>query len=290
MTTLLLSVLAVLFGWPVPALLLRVPALRRVPRAAVTLWQSVALAAVLSALGAGLSLATGTALGRDAGAGGKVLGAVALLLTATVLARLLFSGHRVGTRLRAVRRRHRELVDLLAHEDAGIRVLEHPTPMAYCLPGAYRSRVVLSSGAQQALAPAELEAVLAHERAHLRARHDLVLEAFTVLHEAFPRVATGKAALAEVGLLVELLADRTARRRTGPAPLVRALVALTDSAAPGAGLAAGGSGLLERVSLAGDDRDHRGLAAAVYAAATAVLVLPTVCVALPWLTTVAAVR
>lgn len=290
MTTLLLSGLAVLFAWPVPALLLRVRTLRRVPRAALTLWQSVALAAVLSALGAGLSLATGTALGRDAGAGGKALGAVALLLTVTVLARLLVAGHRVGTRLRTLRRRHRELVDLLADEDAGIRVLEHPTPMAYCLPGAYRSRVVLSSGARSALAPAELAAVLAHERAHLRARHDLVLEAFTVLHEAFPRVVTGEPALVEVGLLVELLADRAARRRAGPAALVRALVALGESGAPDAGLAAGGAGLLERVSLAADDRNHRGLAAVIYGTAGAVLVLPTVCVALPWLTSVTAGR
>ncbi|MGZ4581987.1 MAG: M56 family metallopeptidase [Nocardioidaceae bacterium] len=283
MTTLLLSVLAVLFAWPVPVLLARLTPLRRVPRAAVVLWQAVALAAVLSALGAGLSLVTGSALSRGAGPVPHVA-AVALLLTGTVLARLLLAGHRVGTRVRGLRRRHRALVDLLSADDAGVRVLDHPTPMAYCLPG-HHSRVVVSAGARAVLAPAELAAVLAHERAHLRARHDLVLEAFTVLHEAFPRVVTGEAALREVRLLVEVLADRSARRRTGARPLVRALVALADGRAPDAalGAAGAGAGLVQRVELVRDATDHRALASAVYAAAAAVVGLPTVFVALPWL-------
>jgi Zn-dependent protease with chaperone function len=281
-TTGLLSALAVLFAWPLPMLLARMGRLRRAPRAAVTLWQAVALAAVLAALGAGLSLATGRGLAPDAGPAARVAAVVALLLTVTVLGRLLLSGHRVGTSVRRLRRRHRELVDLLLADDAGVRVLDHPTPMAYCLPGT-RSRVVVSAGARSVLDPAELDAVLAHERAHLRARHDLVLEAFTVLHRAFPRVVTGETALTEVRLLVEVLADRSARRRTGAAPLVRALVALADSRAPDAALGAGGSGLVERVELVRDDRDHRTLAALVYGVAAAVVVLPTVFVALPWL-------
>ena len=53
MTTLVLGLLAVLLAGPVPALMARVPLLRRTPRAAMVLWQSVALAAVLAALGAG---------------------------------------------------------------------------------------------------------------------------------------------------------------------------------------------------------------------------------------------
>ena len=204
------------------------------PRAALVLWQSVALAAVLAALGAGLSLVTDSALATDptsgpAGGGPRyVVSAVALALTAVVLGRLLLSGHRVGTRIRALRRRHRELVDLLAADDAGVRLLDHRAPMAYCLPGG-RARVVLSAGAKQLLAADELTAVLAHEWAHLRARHDLVLEAFTVLHEAFPRFVSSGAALNEVRFLVEVLADRAARRRVGPAALVRALVALSGS-------------------------------------------------------------
>ena len=68
-----------------------------------------------------------------------------------------------------------------------VRVLDHEVPLAYCLPGRRTSRVVVSAGTLGLLAGDEVDAVLAHERAHLRARHDLVLEAFDVLHRAFPR-------------------------------------------------------------------------------------------------------
>lgn len=291
-TPLVLVVLAVLLAGPAPTLLARAGRLRRVPRSAMVLWQAVALAAVLAALGAGLSLVTGSVLRGGSGGGRYVVGLVVLLLTATVVARLLLSGHRVGTRVRALRRRHLEMLDLLATDDldaVGVRVLEHEAPMAYCVPGvaisraAPRSRVVVSVATKQLLAPEELDAVLAHERAHLRARHDLVLEAFTVLHRAFPALVRSAVALGEVRLLVEVLADREARRRAGARPLARALVALVDSTAPEAGLSAGGPALAERVALLGDDDRHPLLAAVTLAAAAAVLVLPTAFVALPWL-------
>ena len=282
MTPLALVLLAAVLAAPVPALLARAPAVRRAPRAALVLWQAVALAAVLAALGAGLSLATVPAQH-------PAVVAAALVLTLTVLARLLLSGHRVGTRLRATRRRHRDLVDLLADDDAGVRVLDHEAPMVYCVPALTGSRVVVSSGARARLDAPELAAVLAHERAHLRARHDLVVEAFTVLHTAYPRLVTSRPALGEVRLLVEVLADRAARRRLGPAPVVRALAALVDATTPPAGLAAGGSGadggagLVARVDLLTDPDPHRALAATLYAAAVAVVALPTVFLAVPWL-------
>ena len=277
MTPLLLAVLGVLLAGPVPALLARWEGLRRTPRAAMLLWQGVALAAVLSALGAGLSLAT------DHGAG--VVGALALAVTAVVAVRLLVSGHRVGTSLRAVRRHHREQLDLLAtppgEQRPGISVLETEQPLAYCVPGVQASRVVVSSGAVGLLTPEELDAVLAHERAHLRARHDLVLEAFSVLHQAFPRWVSSAAALREVRTLVEVLADRAASRQHGARPVARALVSLAGAPAPDAALGAGGA-LLMRLELL-DDRHHRVQAAVVGAAAVAVVALPTAFVAVPWL-------
>ena len=151
-----------------------------------------------------------------------------------VLGRLLLSGHRVGTDLRALRRRHREQVDLLGSSDAaGVRVLEHEVPVAYCLPGVGVRRAWSSPPALSACSTGdEVDAVLAHERAHLRARHDLVLEAFGVLHQAFPRWVSSRAALAEVRLLVEVLADAAAARATGRRPLGRALVALAEARPP----------------------------------------------------------
>ena len=73
-------------------------------------------------------------------------------------------------------------------------------------------RVVLSRGTLSALSAPELAAILGHERAHLRARHDLVLEAFIAVHTAFPRVVRSGSALRAVRLLVELLADDAAVR------------------------------------------------------------------------------
>jgi Zn-dependent protease with chaperone function len=284
MTTLVLAALAIVLAGPVPWVLSRLPSLRRTPRATMVLWQSVALAAVLAALGAGLSFTTAR-LDGDLSARAWALAAVPLGLTILVLARLLLSGHRVGTDLRHLRRRHRELVDLLAEDHDGVRVLDHEAPTAYCLPG-LRSRVVVSRGALTSLTAAELRAVLAHERAHLRARHDLVLEAFTVLQQAFPAVVTSRNALEEVRLLVEVLADRAARRRCGAHSLVTAFSALAGpgNGTPNATLAASGIGLRTRLDLLLDEDGHRLQATAVAVAAIGVLVLPTLLVVLPWLT------
>jgi Zn-dependent protease with chaperone function len=273
-------------AWPAPVLLVRIPGLRRVPRAAMVLWQSVALSSVLTSLGALACLAV-AAREEPASPARWLVAALAALLLVALLARIALSGHRTGTRLRSLRRRHRVLLDLLSSDlddaEAGVRVLDHATPTAYCLPGAYGGRVVVSAGTRRLLSGPELSAVLAHERAHLRARHDLVLEAFTVLHQAFPRLASGRAALDEVALLVEVLADRAARRQAGATPLVRALVALADMEAPDAALGAGGAaGLMARVELVRDQRRHPGLVAAVTAAAVAVLALPAALLALPW--------
>lgn len=282
MTTLVLAALAMVLAGPVPWALSRLPSLRRTPRATMVLWQAVALAAVLAALGAGLSFVPAR-LDGHLSAGAWALAAIPLCLTVLVVGRLLLAGHRVGTELRDLRRRHRDLVDLLADDRDGVRVLDHEAPTAYCLPG-LRSRVVVSRGAVTSLSAVELEAVLAHERAHLRARHDLVLEAFTVLQQAFPAVVTSRSALDEVRLLVEVLADRAARRHYGARPLITAFGALTDTAAPQATLAASGLGLRARLDLLLDERHHRLQAAGVVAAAIGVLVLPTLLVVLPWLT------
>ncbi|HEX2895406.1 MAG TPA: M56 family metallopeptidase [Marmoricola sp.] len=285
MTTLVLAALAILLAGPVPWVMTRLPVLRRTPRAAMALWQSVALAGVLAALGAGLSLVT-LQLTGDHSVLSYAVSAVPLSLTGLVLARLLLSGHRVGTRLRQLRRRHRRLVDLLAEDRGGVHVLAHEAPTAYCVPG-LRSRVVVSRGTVASLSEDELAAVLSHERAHLRARHDLVLEAFTVLQEAFPAVVTSRQALDEVRLLVEVLADAAARRRHGARALVSAFAALVDGGlahAPDGAVAAVDGSLQVRLGLLLDDRRHVPQAVLLLVLAVGVLVLPTLLVVLPWLT------
>ncbi|TQM64787.1 M56 family metallopeptidase [Humibacillus xanthopallidus] len=232
-----LVALALLLAWPVPRLLARVTTVRRGPRAALVLWQSTAVAAVLAAL-----FAAPAAVPWIVGSAPRLRDswpvlALAALATGIVTVRLLVSGDRVGRNLRAVRRRHRELVDLLAMEgDGHTRVLEHTTPTAYCLPGV-RRRVVLTQGAIDRLTPDELEAVMAHERAHLAARHDLVVEFFTVVHEAVPRFVRSSTALREVHLLIEVLADRAAVRRAGVVTTARAIVGMADGPRPAGAMA-----------------------------------------------------
>ena len=277
--------LALLLAGPVPAVLSRAPWLRRTPAAAVLLWQAVALAAVLAALGAGLSLVTGQAWRADPGPAAYVVAGTVLALTGLVLGRLLLTGRVVGTELRTLRRRHRDQLDLVGSRvsEDGVRVLDHPVPVAYCLPGMAQARIVLTSGALGLLGVGELAAVLSHERAHLRARHDLVLEAFTVLHRAFPRVVRSATARREVALLIEVVADRAAVRDGRALALQRALLAMTQGRLPGGALGAADLGLGARVALLEDAGRHRSQAVVVVLSAVVVLLAPTLFVVWPWL-------
>jgi Zn-dependent protease with chaperone function len=306
-----LSLLALVLAGPVPAALARARWPLHSPRAALALWQSIAAAAVLSAFGAGLAIASRLLVPDTSGrpttrptAEIAVIGlplwtvyVVVLALTLVIGARLLVTLVRVAVRTRRLRERHRDLVDLLdtVHvpelwgRAADLRVLTAAEPMAYCLPG-LRSRVVVSDATLTSLEPEELRAVLAHERAHLRARHDLVLEAFLVLHTAFPRGVRSRSALRAVRLLVELLADDSAVRRAGPKPLARALVVCAGGGAPSGALAAGGPDTLARVQrLAQPCGPRRATATAAYLLSVAILVAPTLAVAVPWLTEISRV-
>src|SRR3984957_17556852 len=133
------------------------------------------------------------------------------------------------------RRRHRALLSLLAHGDPkvpGALVVDYPAAAAYCVPG-LRSRIVISAGALDLLDQAELAAVLAHERAHLRERHDLVLLPFTALARAFPWSVLVQRSYASVALLVEMLADDHAARRRPARELVTALIRVGAAGTPG---------------------------------------------------------
>ncbi len=288
LTPLVLGALALVLASPLPDALSRTERLRHTPVAAMLLWQSTALAAVLAALGAGLSLVTHRLWEGEVGPLDVTLAALAGGVTAVVVARLLLSGHRTGTTLRRLRRRHREQVDLLARVDheilqQDISVLDHEVPVAYCVPGMSGARIVVSRSTLTRLDRAELAAVVAHERSHLRARHDLVLEAFTVLHRAFPRWVSSGAAHAEVQVLVEVLADRAAVRRGDRRALASALLTLAGSRTPGGALGAIGTGLAERVAVLVDTEPHRLQTVLVLLAALALLALPSTLVVLPWL-------
>jgi Zn-dependent protease with chaperone function len=66
---------------------------------------------------------------------------------------------------------------------------------------------VLPTGAIGALDEAQLRAVLAHERAHLSGRHQLLVTMASALGDAFPGVPTFRVACEQVARLAELRAD-----------------------------------------------------------------------------------
>jgi Zn-dependent protease with chaperone function len=292
------TIVALLLSGPVPAVLARATWPTRAPRAAIVLWQSIALAAVLSAFSAGIAIASRLfAPGPDGRPTATITSEIAALgwplwtlyvfvfaLTLVIGARLTYAVVQVAIATRRRRAHHRMVVDLVGKSQGNhLRILDVAQPLAYCLPGV-RSRVVVSAGALNALADNEMAAILTHERAHLRARHDLVLEMFTAVHAAFPRFVRSANALNAVRLLIEMLADDAAVRAAGPTPLARALVACASGRTPSGALAAGGPTTVMRVRRLGGRPNSRVLAATAYLAAAAVLVVPTVALAVPWLT------
>ncbi|NHN57216.1 M56 family metallopeptidase [Calidifontibacter sp. DB0510] len=278
----LLVVAFVVLAAAVPQLLPRVTALRGVPGQALLLWQAVAFAGVMSGLlVAPLALLLIARNGREIPHPHqhRVLFAIAFAVTALVLGRLLLHAHRTGMALRRTRRNHAELLDILGQEnDRQVRVIEHPTPTAYCIPGRHE-RVVLTDSTLAQLSATQVEAVLAHERAHLRWRHDLVLEYFTVLHTVVPRWLRSDAGLVEVRLLIELMADRRAAQLVGAVPVAGALVALADGSTPPAALGAG-EGASARLAQLAQTRPRPGLAALTVVAAVLVVALPVLLAAL----------
>ncbi|MFM6974669.1 MAG: M56 family metallopeptidase, partial [Agromyces sp.] len=103
-----------------------------------------------------------------------------------------------------------------------VRLLNHPAPLAFCLPG-MRNLTVLSSGLVDVFEQDEFDAVLAHERAHLRGQHHLLLLAFRAWHDVLPWFPTASKAEGAVATLIELVADDDACRTVERAALARAL-------------------------------------------------------------------
>ncbi|MCE7079323.1 M56 family metallopeptidase [Streptomyces sp. ST2-7A] len=133
---------------------------------------------------------------------------------------------------RAVRRRRRaELLTrrplLPGEEEDGGRlvIVEDPRPDAWLLPGS-DGRLMITTAALARLGGRRLDAVIAHEEGHARARHDWLLHCAGALARGFPGVPVFAAFRAQVHRLVELAADDAASRRFGRLTTALALVDL----------------------------------------------------------------
>jgi len=235
----------------------------RDPVTALLLWQSIGLAGGLALVGAGLVYGLAP-VGSPGPAAATVVGAladgrspprlgvthvVALVLTVALVVRLLSVLAAVTLRTLRVRARHRDLLDLLGTPwpaVPGARVLDHPVPVAYCLPG-LRSRLVVSAGVLDCLDVGQVWAVLAHERTHLRERHDLVVLPFVAWGATAPFIRGMVCAQLAVATLIEMRADDVAVRKASAEQLSSALVAMGGSA-PAAALSSFTSALDRRLA------------------------------------------
>ncbi|MGC4945091.1 M56 family metallopeptidase [Streptomyces sp. DT224] len=231
----------------------------RAPALAVTVWLTLACSFSLClALGAlhlasphthlhGIIYTCRVALGIDAPsstranyAGYVGAGAVgaALVVTFTICVR----------RARAIRKRHRRVLDLVGRRSAvlGATVLEHAAPTAYCLPG-YRPRIVVSRGAVELLSSKQLGAVLEHERAHIAGRHHLLLAASQAFAAVFRGLPLASVMREQIPLLLEMIADDRALRRTGRNVLATAMYEMATASVPDGALGVGGHGVAVRL-------------------------------------------
>ncbi|MET9765302.1 M56 family metallopeptidase [Streptomyces sp. NPDC006372] len=106
-------------------------------------------------------------------------------------------------------------------------VLESERPDAWWLPGT-PPQLVVTTAALSRLKGRKLDAVLAHEQGHARARHDWLLNCSSALAGGFPQVPVFAAFRDEMHRLVELAADDTASRRFGRLTTALALVELNE--------------------------------------------------------------
>lgn len=237
----------------------------RSPRLGVLAWQALTASVLGAIILAGVVLAVpvwsvSVGLGglletcamlvsnQYATVGGAAASTTGLAAAALVLVRVGHSMTRALLAARAGRRRQRDAVALVArrHHQLDALVVEHGSCAAYCIPGLH-GEVVLTSATVASLNSEQLSAVLAHERAHLRSRHDLVLALATGLRMAFPFIPAFAQARVEVSRLLEMVADDAAATTHDRTTVATALIRLADGAAPAGTLAAGGDTALARV-------------------------------------------
>ena len=238
----------------------------RAPRLAVAAWLALTGSAVVSVVLGGVALVVPTVRvsaslsallaacvmalrATYAHPGGAAMAGAGAVLGLAVIARVAWCVVGALARAGAARRRHRRGLALAGRHDSrlGTVLVDHHQAAAWCLPGAGRP-VVLTTAAVAALDEVQLAAVLAHERAHQRGHHHLLVSLAGSLAAAFPRVRAFRQGHEQVARLVELIADDAAAAASPRLKVAEALLALAAPApADAAALGAGGSATGARV-------------------------------------------
>ncbi|MGI9085046.1 MAG: M56 family metallopeptidase [Aeromicrobium sp.] len=181
--------------------------------------------------------------------GGATVAVVGAGLTAVLTSRLVYCLASEVLATQKARVRQRRALGLVARQDgrSGVAVVTDRRAAAYCLPGR-NPQIVVTTGALDSLNDEELSVVLAHERAHIRGRHDFAVVGAAALRRAFPFVPLFCRAAEETIALLEMQADDAAAKVGDRRVLATALVRLAEGPAPMGALAAGTQAALQRVS------------------------------------------
>ncbi|MCX6465167.1 MAG: M56 family metallopeptidase [Pseudonocardiales bacterium] len=256
-----------LAGYAAPRVLSRRACMERAPAWGVVIWLS-AMISVAVTLAGGVALAVATvvlsptarhvldecvaslcaaALGDHGSPARWILGGVVLLAAVGVGAALVGAG-RAGLGGYVGTRAHARTARLLGAPDPriGVLVVDVPEKVAYAIGGRLPA-IVVSRVAVQALTDAELDVVLAHERAHLAGRHHLVLGVARALATAVPTMRLFTTGVEELGRLLEMCADDVAVRGREVRHLITAMLTLSSTARlPRAALGGAPVGMVER--------------------------------------------
>jgi Zn-dependent protease with chaperone function len=210
------------------------------------------LAIHATALGGGLSHLIGACVLRLRATygtpGGATVAGLGLTLAGAVVARTALTA---ATHFRAAWRqaqRHAQTARLVGrpHPALGAVLMDHPQPTAYCVAGRYPT-VIVTTGAVEVLDHGQLDAVLAHERAHLASHHHRLMALARIGRLVLPFLPLMRGADEQVAKLVEMHADDAAARTSDPRSLATALVALATAGTPAPTLAAAATDSVQRI-------------------------------------------
>jgi len=207
----------------------------RRPRLALTAWFGALLFGCCCAFLALSSLvAASLAVPHDASISVGLLrtfaGWLGLMMLGVVVALVLVAVESLVKSYRAVVDQVAPVSVTQQHRDGfTLTRFQAPQPLAYTL-GGKRAEILLSSGLEALLPRPQVQAVLAHEYAHLRQRHGAAIRVAEIHALCLPaRSRAGCDFRRATLLLVELAADDAAARQAGAVHLARALYAVAEA-------------------------------------------------------------
>ncbi|MGD9515345.1 M56 family metallopeptidase [Mycolicibacterium sp.] len=205
----------------------------RFPRTALTLW-FVAFFAGCAAAVASVVAAIVLAIGGGAVLGGEaVVATVIAWLSLAAIGAVIAIIAAASEPLSGVHRQELQtLVPLVSSREQRkgfvLARFSEEAPIACAVRWPERM-ILVSTGMLGALTPPQVQAVLAHERAHLRGRHDWAMRIAQINAACLPtRLPAGAALRRATALLIELMADDAAARQAGAVNLANALLRMAE--------------------------------------------------------------